>query len=427
MMNRPMKDSGVEWIGMIPEDWQTMKFKYVMRKEKKIAKKYNNEDVISLTKSGVIVRDLDNPSGKMPASFDGYQYVEEGDLLLCLFDIDVTPRCVGIVKNDGVTSPAYSRYKLKNGFDINYYNYLLTYLDDEKILLSYTKSLRNTLTDEYFGAVRTITPPLYEQQKIAAFLDEKVSKIDSILSDTKESIEALKQYKQSLITETVTKGLNTDVPMKDSGIEWAKKIPESWRVSKVSRVTHSYSGGTPSRQVKEYWENGEIPWVASGEVNKFYIEDTKEKITQEGLNNSSAKLFPPNTVLVALNGQGKTKGMSAILKIEASTNQSLVGFICKKGSIDYRYLNYIFVASYKFNRFYYAGGDKRDGIAAGELKQSGIPLPPFKEQQKIACYLDERTKHIDSLIQEKQQLINELETYKKSLIYEYVTGKKEVK
>src|SRR5699024_9707525 len=116
-----------------------MKFKYVMKKDKKIAKKYNNENVISLTKSGVIIRDLENPFGKMPASFDGYQHVEEGDLLLCLFDIDVTPRCVGIVKNNGVTSPAYSRYKLMDGFDINYYNYLLTYLDDEKILLSYTK------------------------------------------------------------------------------------------------------------------------------------------------------------------------------------------------------------------------------------------------------------------------------------------------
>lgn len=232
-MSRAMKDSGVEWIGEIPEGWDVVRFKDVLYKKKEICKSYNGEDILSLTMRGVIVRDLINPTGKMPATFDGYQHVEKDNLLLCLFDIDVTPRCVGVVKNNGLTSPAYSRYILRKQESLEYYNYLLTYLDDKKILLSFTKSLRNTLTDEYFGVVKTLLPPIHEQQKIVDFLDEKTAHIESIISRTKESIEAFKAYKQALITETVTKGLNPDVMMMDSGIEWIGEIPEHWKINKL--------------------------------------------------------------------------------------------------------------------------------------------------------------------------------------------------
>src|SRR5699024_7029329 len=182
--------------------------------------------------------------------------------------------CVGIVKNNGVTRPAYSRYKLMDGFDINYYNYLLTYLDDEKILLSYTKSLRNTLTDEYFGAVSTIKPSLLEQKKIAAFLDEKVAHIDNIIEDTKKSIENLKFYKQSLITETVTKGLDPNVEMKDSGIGWIGEFPFHWERTRIKNMASIGSGSTPKSSNEDYY-NGNINWIQSGDLyQKKYIEDT---------------------------------------------------------------------------------------------------------------------------------------------------------
>ena len=118
-----MKNSGVEWIGEIPEDWETIRNKRIMKKVKNICEHYNNENVLSLTMNGVIVRDLDNPNGKMPLTFDGYQYINENNLLMCLFDIDVTPRCVGIIKNNGVTSPAYSQFELTEKADVNYFYY----------------------------------------------------------------------------------------------------------------------------------------------------------------------------------------------------------------------------------------------------------------------------------------------------------------
>lgn len=202
-MAREMKDSGVEWIGEIPNRWNITRNKYVMVKEKKICPIYENQDVLSLTQKGVVVRDLDNPTGKMPTSFDGYQYIHKGNLLMCLFDIDVTPRCIGIIKNDGVTSPAYSQFIVNYGF-ANYYYYYYLMLDFSKELLHLAKNLRHSLTEELLGFVPVPFPPLEEQENISNYLDKKCSEIDSLISDKKEQLEKLASYKQSMIYEYVT-------------------------------------------------------------------------------------------------------------------------------------------------------------------------------------------------------------------------------
>ena len=200
----PLKDSGILHIGQIPLHWRVKKHKYVFKKEKILCEKYAGEDILSLTMNGVIVRDLDNPMGKMPTTFDGYQYVKEGNLLLCLFDIDVTPRCVGVIKNNGLTSPAYSQYRIISGDNVNYFYYLLLALDFKKDLLYLSKNLRSTLSDENFGLIETIIPPSQEQQQIVDYLDEKCGKIDRLIAIKQEKIEKLQEYKKSLIYEYVT-------------------------------------------------------------------------------------------------------------------------------------------------------------------------------------------------------------------------------
>ena len=233
---RKMKDSGIEWIGEIPEGWEVSRFKNVMHKEKVICEHYEGQDIISLTMNGVIKRDLENPSGKMPTTWDGYQFVEPEDLLLCLFDIDVTPRCVGLVKNKGLTSPAYSRLKVHKGYFNAYYNYLLRWIDDEKIFVHLSKNLRSSLTENDFGALYTIIPPLYEQQQIADFLDKKCSEIDSVISKTKTSIEEYKKLKQSIITEVVTGKVKIEnEKVKESEMLELKgdNLPNGWRWMKL--------------------------------------------------------------------------------------------------------------------------------------------------------------------------------------------------
>ena len=200
---RPMKDSGIEWIGEIPEEWEVLPHKYVMHKEKSICEHYAGEDIISLTMNGVIVRDL-TAGGKMPTTFDGYQYVEPDDMLLCLFDIDVTPRCVGIVRNHGVTSPAYSRFKVHVGYYNAYYDYLLRFIDDEKAFIHLSKNLRSSLTETDFGAIKTISPSYDEQVEIAAYLDEKCAALDTLIAKKTALLTELEAYKKSLIYEYVT-------------------------------------------------------------------------------------------------------------------------------------------------------------------------------------------------------------------------------
>lgn len=200
---RKMKDSGIEWIGEIPEEWRVIPHKYVMHKVKEICEYYNGEDIISLSMNGVRIRDLD-AGGKMPTTFDGYQYVKPEDMLLCLFDIDVTPRCVGIVKDYGVTSPAYSRFVVHNGFHNVYYDYLLRFVDDKKVFVHLAKNLRSTLTETDFGAIKTIAPPLVEQREIADYLDEKLAAIDTLTKQKQQILIELDAYKKSQIFEYVT-------------------------------------------------------------------------------------------------------------------------------------------------------------------------------------------------------------------------------
>lgn len=199
----PMKECSVSWARQIPQHWKVMPNKHLMTKIKNICPIYKGEDILSLTMYGVIVRDLD-AGGKMPSSFDGYQYIKKGNLLMCLFDIDVTPRCIGIIKQNGITSPAYSQFKMKKIANASFYYYYYLMLDYTKELLHLAKNLRHSLTEDQLGAIKQLVPPLDEQREIADYLDSKCSEIEQIIADKKSQIETLDNYKKSLIFEYVT-------------------------------------------------------------------------------------------------------------------------------------------------------------------------------------------------------------------------------
>ena len=199
----PMKECSVSWARQIPQHWKVMPNKHLMTKIKNICPIYKGEDILSLTMYGVIVRDLD-AGGKMPSSFDGYQYIKKGNLLMCLFDIDVTPRCIGIIKQSGITSPAYSQFKMKKIANARFYYYYYLMLDYTKELLHLAKNLRHSLTEDQLGAIKQLVPPIDEQQEIADYLDNKCAEIEQIIADKKSQIETLDGYKKSLIYEYVT-------------------------------------------------------------------------------------------------------------------------------------------------------------------------------------------------------------------------------
>lgn len=201
--NAPMKSSGIPWVGEIPKHWRVIANKYIMQKKKEIVPIYGGQDIISLSMNGVIVRDLD-AGGKMPTSFNGYQHIYPGNLLMCLFDIDVTPRCIGLIKNEGLTSPAYSQFIVGDEAYAPYYYYFYLKMDNNKELVHLSKNMRHSLNEEQFGMIKTIFPPMDEQIAIANYLDSKCAAIDQAITDKTQQIETLKAYKSSLIYEYVT-------------------------------------------------------------------------------------------------------------------------------------------------------------------------------------------------------------------------------
>lgn len=428
-MGRKMKDSGIEWIGEIPEGWEVLAHKYIMHKEKSICEHYSGEDVISLTLSGVVKRDLENPSGKMPTTFDGYQFVDPNDLLLCLFDIDVTPRCVGLVKDYGVTSPAYSRFKIHSGFCNAYYNYLLRFIDDEKVFVHLSKNLRSSLTESDFGAIKTIVPPKAEQQRIADYLDNRTFEIDTLLSEARSSIEEYKKLKQAVIMQAVTKGVRSEREMEDSGVDYIGQIPAKWVLGKLRNVGDTQNGisksseffgkGFPFVSYSDVYKNYSLPFAVSG-----LVESTPEE--QERYSVKEGDIFFTRTSETI-----EEVGFSCVCEKDIP-NATFAGFLIRVRPFSDRlytpYAKYYFRSAHL--RFYLVKEMNlvtRASLGQSLLKSMPVLLPPLEEQKEIANYLDAKCAEIDRLIAKKEQLVKELENYKKSLIFEYVTGKKELR
>lgn len=411
---REMKPSSMEWVGDIPLSWKVMPNKYLMHKKKEICPVYNGEDILSLTMKGVIVRDLD-AGGKMPASFDEYQRLEPGNLLMCLFDIDVTPRCIGLIKQAGLSSPAYSQFVLSDSANAAYYCYYYTMLDNDKTLLHLAKNLRHSLTEDQLGAIPVIVPPTDEQHRIADFLDAKCAEIDALTADIQTQIDTLEQYKRSVITETVTKGLDPNAEMKDSGIEWVEQMPMSWNtvpnkylMYKIKSICPIYNG----ENILSLTTNGVIIRDLNGGGKMPTSFDGYQKIV-------------PGNLLMCLFDIDVTPRCIGLIKDYGLTSPAYSQFAMKDGAYAPYYYYYYLMVDYTKELLHMAK-NLRHSLTEDQLGAIKVPRPPYDEQIQIAEYLDSKCSEINQVIADKNNQLATLDEYKKSLIFEYVTGKKEV-
>ena len=411
-----MKDSGIEWVGMIPKHWTTIANKYVMHKEKRICDKWDGQDVLSLTMNGVIIRDILNPVGKMPTTFDGYQFAYAGELLMCPFDIDVTPRCVGRVFNDGVTSPAYSCFQLHDNADLGYFYYYYLMVDNTKELLHLAKNLRHSFTEEQLGQLKVPLPPLQEQSAIAAYLDTQCSKIDEIIAQAKASIEDYKQWKVSIIHKVVTKGMGNNRPMKDSGILWIKKIPESWSVRKLKFAIFPLERPVLNTdEVITCFRDGEVTLRKNRRTDGFTVSFTEHGY--QGVEKGDLVIHGMDAFAGAIgcsDCRGKTTPVVHVCKTIGNNRYFMYALRnMALSNVFTDFSNGVRIRSSDFRNF-------------SKLGDFLIAIPPITEQGEIVDYLDSMTSKIDMLVTEKQRLLDDLESYKKSLIYEVVTGKRRV-
>lgn len=411
---REMKPSSIEWIGNIPLSWKVMPNKYLMRKKKEICPVYNGEDIMSLTMKGVIVRDLD-AGGKMPTSFDGYQRLEPGNLLMCLFDIDVTPRCIGLIKQVGLSSPAYSQFILNDGADAAYYCYYYTMLDNDKTLLHLAKNLRHSLTEDQLGAIPVIVPPTNEQRRIATFLDKKCAEIDTLTADIQTQIETLEQYKRSVITETVTKGLNPGVKMKDSGVLWIGNMPSHWKIIRGKYILRYMQ--KPVREddgVITCFRDGEVTLRSNRREDGFTMSD--KEIGYQGIDIGDLVVHGMDGFAGSI-GISDSRGKASPVLNVLDTDQSK------------RYIMY-YLRSMAYSDVFLALATgirvRSCDLRWNKLADLLYPVPPIAEQKAIVEHIDAMLAKADAVISDKKAQLATLDDYKKSLIFEYVTGKKEV-
>jgi type I restriction enzyme, S subunit len=433
-MNLSFKNSKVHWLGKVPKDWDVVPLKrhtsYISRGK---SPDYidDREKGVPIINQACICWDglrLKNVKLQDPEAINGYRgQLYPGDLLInstgtgtlgriCIFDLNtkyLADSHVTIVRPTKELYTKYLYYLLQTDVYQGYIYSVLASGSTNQIELS-REGLSNT---------PVILPPHSRQKSIARFLDRKTAAIDRLIAKKQRLIQLLEEKRTALINQAVTKGLNPDVPMKDSGIPWIGEIPEHWGIIALGYVCHLTSGGTPDRNRPAYW-NGKIPWVKTGEINYNQIDQTEEHITELGLKNSSTKLACASTLLMAMYGQGVTRGRVAILGIEASFNQACLA-ISPRQLIEIKYLYYYLMNAYQHIR---DDGNETSqmNLSAGLIGKIKIILPSIEEQGAIASSLDYKVEYIDSLKKKLKSSIEKLQEYRRSLITAAVTGKLDI-
>lgn len=416
----------------VPENWKIIPNKYVfIPHSKKVGKDFRNYNLLSLTKNGVILKDIESNEGKLPASFEGYQTVERNDLILCLFDLDVSAVFSGLSEYQGMITSAYDVYQVNTQLMIpKFADYWFANVFSERSYSVYSKSLRHTIAYDSFKNIPIAVPSLGTQSKIVSFLSEKIKTIDSLISNETKQIEKLEEYKKAVITKAVTKGLDPNAKMKDSGVKWIGEIPENWSTIRIKNVSwlkgrigwdglksSEFIDSGPYLITGTDFSNGSIDWKTCAHISEErYLQDELLHIKE-------------NDLLITKDG---TIGKLAIVKNcpEKVSLNSGVMIIRNDTAFKYsnRYLYYV-LQSNQFFLWYelsQSGSSTIKHLYQAQFYNFEFSYPSLNEQSNIANYLDEKCSKIGLLLDSFEQKISKLKAYKQSLIYEYVTGKKRV-
>lgn len=422
-----MKNSGVEWIGEIPYEWEIKRLKAVLKERNNSNNPIQTNYILSLTNDrGVIPYDEKGDVGnKSKEDVSGYKLAYPNDIVLNSMNVIIGS--VALSKYYGCVSPVYYMLYPRNAADdVRYYNYIFQTKEFQNKLKGYGNGIMEIRMRIQMSKLNTVELPVADSEtqiRIADFLDEKCAKIDAVIEKQKHVIEKLKEYKLSVITEAVTKGLDPTVPMKDSGVEWIGEIPECWDVTTVARVATVVRGASPRPAGDpKYFNGSDVPWITVAEVTKDdgkYICSTETFLTKEGALYS--RLVEKGTLL--LSNSGATLGVPKVTKINGCINDGSVAFYDLK--LEQFYLFYLFKAR-TFELRKQMQGYGQPNLNTSIIKTIQLPLPTREAQLEIINYLDRKSIEIDTAISKKQAIVEKLTEYKKSLIYEVVTGKREV-
>ena len=417
---RTMKDSGLSWVGEIPSDWVPHPVYYYFgeRKNKNI---FGQEDnLLSLSYGRIIRKDINTNGGLLPESFNTYNIVEAGDIIIRPTDLQNDKKSLrtGLCLERGIITSAYIALRPIRRLNSGFFRYLLHAYDISKVFYNMGNGVRQGLNFSEFSRLMVFEPPIEIQDKITQYLDTATAEVDEIISDIQTQIDTLEQYKRSVITETVTKGLNPAAETKDSGIEWVGRIPAHWPIHPV----YSYYGERKNKNRLGKEDN--LLSLSYGRVIRKDI-NTNDGLLPESFNTYNI-VEAGDIIIRPTDLQNDKRSLRTGLVKEHGIITSAYIDLCPLKQVDSRYFHFLLHAYDVMKVFYNMGNGVRQGLNYSEFSRLMVFEPPYEEQVAMADYLETKVTEVDAIIEQKKEQMAVLDAYKRSLIFEYVTGKKEV-
>ena len=429
-----MKSSGVSWIQDVPNDWGIRVLFQLVDQVKNKNKDLAEQNLLSLSYGKIKRKDINNPEGLLPESFDGYNIIEADDIVLRLTDLqnDHTSLRVGQAKERGIITSAYTTLRPSGMVNPQYLYYVMHAYDLIKGFYGMGSGVRQGLNYDEVKTLKVPFPALEEQGAIVAFLDNQVEQIDSIIDEAKISIEEYKKWKEAVIFEVVTKGLSSDVEMRDSGIEWIGKIPKTSRIIRLRYLVQDYKAGPfgSSLITDKLLHNGDILVYTPEHIANKSTESEKNLYLPTSRADEMSQFFVKagDIVFPIVGSLGRAMMITEEMP-KGIINQRLARFSLRENTVDPSYFMWIFGKSSFFTP--YIEVNRRGSFIVNLTKAIVYDMPfvlpsDIAVQREIAGYLDEKCGIIDSMINEKESVIKDIEQYKRALIYETVTGKRKV-
>jgi type I restriction enzyme S subunit len=428
------KPSGVPWLGKVPEHWAILPHRAVFNEVKE--RDHPHEQMLSVTITKGVIKQralLEGSSKKDSSNQDksAYKLVCPGDI--AYNKMRAWQGAVGASDLRGIVSPAYVVVRLRDENNPRYFHHLFRTPAFAKEAERWSYGITSdmwSLRPEHFKMIYGCLPPPLEQAAIVRFLDHADRRIRRYIRAKQKLIALLNEQKKAIIHRAVTRGLDPNVRLKPSGVEWLGDVPEHWEVLQVGHIAAVGNGSTPSRGNMGYWADGTYPWLNSGSVNAGTITRAEQFVTETALRECHLPRVPAGSVLVAITGQGKTRGTAAVLTIEATINQH-IAFIKPRNhgrTASPEYLRAFLTAAYfELRRLSDDAGSTKGALTCEDLRHFRVILPPLDEQERLVCSLMEKTSQIEGAIATTHREIDLLREYRTRLIADVVTGKLDVR
>ena len=428
------KDSGIEWIGSVPSHWRVHTLYQLVTQVKEKNSNLQEKNLLSLSYGKIKRKDIDSPDGLLPASFDGYNIIEDGDIVLRLTDLqnDHTSLRVGLATERGIITSAYTTLRPIDTSNSKYLFYLLHAFDLKKGFYGMGSGVRQGLNYAEVKELRVVLPSQDEQNAIVRFLDNQCGQIDSIIEEAKSSIAEYKKLREAVIFEAVTRGIKHREKTKDSGIKWIGEISESFSITRMRYIVSEYKAGPfGSSLITDKLNNqGNILVYTPEHIatqrtdleNNLYLPEERRKEMAQFFVQSGNIIFP------IVGSLGRAMLITDSMP-EGIINQRLAKFKLDESKIDTEYFLWMFARSTFYAQFIEVNcrGSFIVNLTKTIVYDMPVILPnTLEEQRQISAYLKRKCGLIDELIKQKQSLVKELADYKKSLIFETVTGKRKV-